>query len=94
MRGNAHALTMSHEAMIREIKDGRLTHNGDRTLRRHALNVRGRENKYGLSYGKESRESPKKIDGYAALHLAFTALTQLSESGKNQDHSGGAFFQF
>lgn len=94
MRGNAHALTMSHEAMIREIKDGRLTHNGDRTLRRHALNVRGRENKYGLSYGKESRESPKKIDAYAALHLAFTALTQLSESGKNDDRTSGAFYQF
>lgn len=94
MRGNAHALTMSHEAMIAEIKDGRLTHNGDRTLRRHALNVRGRENKYGLSYGKESRESPKKIDAYAALHLAFTALTQLSESGKNVDRNVGAFYQF
>lgn len=94
MRGSMHALTMSHEAMIDEIKSGRLLHNGDLNLRRHALNVRGRENKYGLSYAKESRESPKKIDGYAALHLAFTALTQLAESGKNADKTAGRFFQF
>jgi hypothetical protein len=39
-----------------------LTHDGDKRLRRHALNARRAPNAYGVSIRKESRHSPNKID--------------------------------
>jgi hypothetical protein len=48
----------------------------------HVLNTKRRTNTYGLWFGKESSESPRKIDGFAAGFLAYMALTTLAESGK------------
>lgn len=45
-----------------EIEDGTLTHDGDSRVARHVMNTRRRVNRYGVSVGKESRGSPKKID--------------------------------
>ena len=47
------------EAMIRARE---VTHTGDTRLRSHLLNARRRPNKWGVSIGKEGRESPRKID--------------------------------
>lgn len=60
---------------MQAIFDRKLSHNGDRTLRRHVLNARRRNNNYGVSFGKESKGSPKKVDAYAALMLAHEAMT-------------------
>jgi hypothetical protein len=50
-------------------------------MRRHVLNVRRRPNRYGISFGKESRESPHKVDAFAAAQLADMARHDLLESG-------------
>ncbi|QYW07854.1 terminase large subunit [Streptomyces phage RedBear] len=93
MRSSLKLVTMAHERLMRSIFDGKLAHDGDRSLRRHALNARRRTNNYGVSFGKESRESPRKIDAYAALMLAHEALYDLRARGKKQKtRSGRGYF--
>ena len=80
MRGSLKRTTIAHELLVQTILDGKLKHGGERatelnrTLRRHLLNARRRQNNYGVSFGKESADSPLKVDAYAALMLAHTAL--------------------
>jgi hypothetical protein len=50
---------------------------GHEILTRHVLNGRRRINRWGVSFGKETRESPKKIDALAALMLARMARTRV-----------------
>lgn len=94
MRGAMKRVTLAHELLVSEIKAKKLTH-GDmdprnpigalnRILRRHVLNARRRENNIGVSFGKESRESPKKVDAYAALVLAHAALSDYRQRGKKE----------
>jgi len=47
------------------IADLTLCHSGHPVLRRHALNTR-RPNRWGVSFGKEHRENPCKVDALAA----------------------------
>lgn len=70
MRFNQKRLTAAHESLHAAIQNGQIRHNGDRTLRRHVLNAHRRMNRHGLSFGKASKYSPRKIDAYAALLLA------------------------
>ncbi|QQV92827.1 terminase large subunit [Streptomyces phage Werner] len=93
MRSSLKLVTMAHERLMRSIFDGKLAHDGDRSLRRHALNARRRTNNYGVSFGKESRESPRKVDAYAALMLAHEALYDLRARGKKQKtRTGRGYF--
>ncbi|AKY03462.1 terminase large subunit [Streptomyces phage Danzina] len=93
MRSSLKLVTMAHERLMRTIFDKKLAHDGDRSLRRHALNARRRTNNYGVSFGKESRESPRKVDAYAALMLAHEALYDLRARGKKQKaRSGRGYF--
>lgn len=93
MRGSQKAVTMSHERLMRSIFDAKLAHDGDLTLRRHVLNARRRTNNYGLSFGKESKDSPRKIDAYAALMLAHEALHELRTRGKKvRPRTGRGYF--
>lgn len=82
MRGNKQRISQTTEAFVGSIVDGRLRHNGDRLMRTHVLNTRRRTNSFGLYFGKDSRESPRKIDAFAAAFLAYMALVTLAESGK------------
>lgn len=82
MRGTLEKTTRTNEAFIQAVLDGTVAHTGDVLLRRHVLNTRRRENQYGTSFGKEGRESPKKIDAYAASLLCYMALLDLGERGK------------
>jgi hypothetical protein len=54
--------TEAAERFIAEVDDGLLTHDGDERLRQHVRNARRRPNKYGVSLGKEHRESSRKVD--------------------------------
>lgn len=81
MRGNQKELTVATEALHRAILEGELAHDGDLRLARHVHNARRRLNRYGVSFGKENRESPKKIDALAALLLARMARQKLLGSG-------------
>jgi phage terminase large subunit-like protein len=82
MRSSIKRSTLAHERLMRSIFDKKLGHNGDLAMRRHVLNARRRTNNYGVSFGKESRESPRKVDIYAALMLAHEALHDLRTRGK------------
>lgn len=45
-------------------------HDGSAALARHVKNMRNRPNKFGMSVGKESPDSPNKIDGGVAMIIA------------------------
>ncbi|WP_051039681.1 hypothetical protein [Microbacterium sp. B24] len=94
MRGHQMDTTRAAEALHRAIFDRDLpwcAHDlmagasaglsGSEILRRHVLNGRRRINRWGVSFGKESRESPKKVDALAALMLARMARTRLLADG-------------
>lgn len=99
MRGGLQELTAANERLVSAIENGQLRHGGDgfplgRTLRRHVLNARRRPNSYGLSFGKASPDSSKKVDAYAALLLADLARHRLMESGKRREpeRTGQVYF--
>jgi hypothetical protein len=82
MRGNAERIARGNEALLAMVQNKRIFHNGDKSLKVHVLNTKRRRNQYGLTFGKEHAESPRKVDMYAATLLAFIAMTDLAESGK------------
>lgn len=93
MRQSLQRVTRAHERLMQAIFDGKVFHDGDADLRRHVLNARRRTNNYGVSFGKESRESPRKVDAYAALMLAHEALHDLRTRGKEQKtRTGRGYF--
>ena len=81
MRGGGEKITRANEALMTRVLDGEFKHNGNRVLRKHALNARRRENRWGVTFGKESRKSPLKVDAYAATLLAEMAYRDLQENG-------------
>ncbi|MFF0393269.1 hypothetical protein ACFYS8_31915 [Kitasatospora sp. NPDC004615] len=82
MRAKQREITTEHMAMVGAIETAALPHVRDYSLTRHTLNARKRLNQYGISFGKESRESKLKIDLYAVMVLAWIAHRRLTESGK------------
>lgn len=90
MRGSQKVITAAHERLMSSVFEKKLRHDGDPTLRRHVLNARRRTNVYGVSFGKESRESPRKVDAYSALLLAHEALMDLRAGRKNTQRPGGS----
>lgn len=94
MRASLQRVTRANERTIQAVKDEKLRHDGDLAMRRHVLNVRRRSNKHGVSFGKESRESPRKIDAYAALVLAFECLADFRAKGQKPktQRTGRAYF--
>ena len=101
MRGNVRRVTLANEFLMRSIFDKRLKHAGpvgpmkalNAALRRHVLNARRRENVYGVSFGKESKDSPLKVDGYAALMLALQALNDYKQKGQRKKvRTGRGYF--
>jgi hypothetical protein len=95
MRSSLKLSTQAHERLIRAVLDGKLCHDGDIILRRHVLNAQRRVNNYGVSFGKESRDSPRKVDAYAALMLAHEALVDYRARGKKQvdSRTGRSWFR-
>ncbi len=95
-RGSQQLVTRAHESLVSSIFDGRLllarkaapllggSQELGVTLRRHILNTRRRVNNHGLSFGKESKDSPKKVDAYAALMAAHQAEHDFHERGQTK----------
>jgi len=99
MRGGIQKLTVANERLVSAIENHQVRHGGEsfplgRTLRQHVLNARRRPNRFGLSFGRESRESARKVDAYAAILLADLTRHRLLESGKQRprDRSGAVYF--
>lgn len=94
MRRSLKLVTAAHERLVQSIFDLRLKHDGDKDLRRHVLNTRRRVNNFGVSFGKESRESSKKVDAYAALMLAHEAFHDYRTRGikAKEETTGDVWF--
>ena len=94
MRGNQARLTQMHEALIQTIRQGKISHDGNQTMRQHLLNACWYTNRFGLYFKKDDPESPNKVDAYAALLLAFIGATDLKSSKQKQEQpkSGGRTF--
>ncbi len=73
----------------------RLTHDGARRFRIHALNARRAPNRYGISVRKEHRESARKIDAVPAAVLARLArmdyLALPASRRRRRTRSGGVW---
>jgi phage terminase large subunit-like protein len=82
MRGNQQKIARGVEAFVQAVIDKRIRHNGDKLLKVHVLNAKRRRNRFGLTFAKENAESPRKVDALAAALLAFIAMNDLIESGK------------
>lgn len=89
MRASQKTVTLAHERLVNAILNRKISYDGDPTLRRHALNARRRTTNWGVSFGKESKDSPKKVDAYAALMLAHEALHDYRTKGKKQKQRTG-----
>jgi len=89
MRGRLAQLTAATERLVAGIQDGSLRHDGGGLLRRHVLNARRRPNRWGISFGKERRDSPRKVDAFAALQLADMARADvIAVTSKQRQRSG------
>lgn len=88
MRSGLKDLTLANERLVASIADEQIIHTSgdalDSHLRTHVLNARRRLNRFGLSFGKEHRESARKVDGYAAMLLADLARSRVLASGKRR----------
>lgn len=62
MRGHVAEFTRAAELCEAEITDALFSHDGDSRVARHVGNARRRPNRHGVSVGKESKDSPRKID--------------------------------
>ncbi|MEO3856225.1 hypothetical protein ABGB08_15060 [Acrocarpospora sp. B8E8] len=62
MRARVYDFTLACELTETEINDRALQHDGDSRVARHVTNARRRPNRFGVSIGKESPDSPLKID--------------------------------
>jgi len=62
MRARTYDFTMACELVETEINERAFTHDGDSRTSRHVTNARRRPNRWGISIGKESPDSPRKID--------------------------------
>jgi hypothetical protein len=86
MRNRLQDFTKGAEALQAALTDGSCTLGAleERyleTLKRHFRNAKKRMNQYGMSFGKDGRESPRKVDAAAAGTLARLARRLAIEAG-------------
>ncbi|HZJ03028.1 MAG TPA: terminase, partial [Thermoleophilia bacterium] len=78
-----------------EIREQVFWHDGNGAVAQHVLNARRRPNKFGISFGKEHRESARKIDALPALilaRMARRAYLALPDSKKRRKPNRAKFF--
>lgn len=96
MRANQKAFTLEGvERLHNEIAEGALRHDGDKLVRQHVHNARRRPNAWGVSFGKEHRESSRKVDSVAAIilaRMARRAYLNLPENKRRKKRSRAVFF--
>jgi phage terminase large subunit-like protein len=94
MRAKVKESTIELERLNDEIVEEAFRHDGDPRARQHFHNARRRPNRFGVSVGKEHRESPRKIDSVPATMLARTARRLvLANPRRRRRRSGRAVFR-
>lgn len=94
MRNSVKESTRAHERFMGALLDGTLLHDGDGTLKRHTMNVRRHDTAFGVYFRKESQDTTRKIDVYAAWMLAHEALHRYLTGGKPEKPETGNNFYF
>jgi phage terminase large subunit-like protein len=89
MRNRLQETTRAHERFISSVIEQKVFYDGDLSLRRHAMNARRMTNSFGDYFRKESQDSNRKIDAYAAWMLAHEALHRYLTGGKPEKKTGG-----
>ncbi|HEX9227482.1 MAG TPA: hypothetical protein VF885_12640 [Arthrobacter sp.] len=89
MRGSRKESTLANERLMAAVPDKVIKHNGHAALERHVMNARRRPNEYGISFGKESRESKDKCDLWAGMLLAYMAWSKYD--GSNNQRKKGSW---
>lgn len=89
MRTHVYDFTMAAELTETEIKERKFSHDGDARMARHMANARRKPNRWGVSIGKESPDSPRKVDLAVAMVGARMARRLLLTSrGKVRRRTG------
>jgi hypothetical protein len=93
--GRRAEFTQAAELCEAEIRERAFTHDGNPVIARHIANARRRPNQHGVSIGKESRDSPRKIDAAVCVIGARMVRRQVLGSKawqKRRRGSGRAMF--
>ena len=98
-RGNMRRVTEANEWLLssinqRGLKVADLDDPIMKRLRAHVMHAFRRENRYGVSFDKETRDSPNKIDAYAALVAASAALRDYREKTQKKKRGGSSWGGF
>lgn len=95
MRGSLMRSTKANEALMSSILEERIEIVDNVNIKAHMLNAFRRENNFGVSFGKESRESSRKVDIYAAMMLAHECRRDYFGKVKvEEERQGSEFWAF
>lgn len=84
MRTDPRGLTFAFEALLAAIDQGSVRFSDSKIMRQHWLNAKLRPNRYGRSFGKVTRASPRKVDIVAACLLAHLIGMRLIAQGVSE----------
>lgn len=94
MRARNKDTTIEIERLHDEIEEEAFADDGHPLVRQHFHNARRRPNRWGVTVGKEHRESPRKIDAVPATALCRTARRLvLANPRRRKKRSGRANFR-
>lgn len=82
MRGHSYDFAKATEACLEEILNGAFTHDGNSAVARHMANARRRPYRDAVAIGKESPDSPRKIDAAVCVIGARMVRRIVIGSGK------------
>lgn len=93
MRSRAQEFARAAEACHAEIVEQKFTHDGDPRITRHVANARRRPYQDMVSIGKESKDSPRKIDGaVCVIGVRMVRRIWLGSRKRKRKRSGKAVF--
>ncbi len=94
MRTHTFDFTTECELVLAEIDGKAFTHDGDARLGRHVGNARRRPNRYGVSIGKESPDSARKIDAAVCMIGARMVRRRVLAAGPAKGKKAGKVYTF